>query len=82
MDLRHQVKRRVSKPDDFPIMCPPTLLVAGAAKENALWPRYTVDERLVLDIRSRERKVLKDDYRPNAIEWVGLDPEFNWATRR
>jgi carboxylesterase type B len=52
----------------------------GALKENALWPRYTVDERLVLDIRSRE--VIKDDYRANSIEWVGLNPEFNWATRR
>ena len=81
-DLRRQVKRRVSKPNDFLIMCPSTFLVTGAAKEDALWPRYTVDERLLLDIRSRERKIIKDDYRANAIEWVGLDPEFNWATRR
>jgi len=54
----------------------------GKTQDSLLWPRYTVDEPLVMNVRSRERRIIKDDYRANAVDWIGSDPGFNRATRR
>jgi len=54
----------------------------GKTQDSLLWPRYTTDQRLVMNVRSRERRIIKDDYRANALDWISSDPEFNRATRR
>ncbi|KAF8342987.1 Alpha/Beta hydrolase protein [Cantharellus anzutake] len=58
-------------------------LASDGAPGSLVWPKYTVDKRLTLNIRTPlKTKVVNDDYRGDAIQWVGSDLEFNRATRR
>ncbi len=36
----------------------------------------------MLEIRSGAIRVVKDDYREDAMEWMGNDAEWNFATGR
>ncbi|KAF8342988.1 Alpha/Beta hydrolase protein [Cantharellus anzutake] len=46
------------------------------------WPLYTPGERNMLEIRHGHMRVVRDDYRDDAMQWMANDEHFNHLTQR